>query len=199
MRVTPAGKERKQGCERRVSDGPDEHKKKLAGSPQDNGAVERLGSIVGPLSGLELDSKPSAAQRRQRYEASGVGSRAKRLTHQCRLPSSVAELKWGWIDSFRQAACNEGKERRRRGSAGWWKGDLDRRGQGEGTGSGGWGRLGGRGGWNARAVEARLRAQGPGNAGRQERGQCRKEPRRCRPERGPVHREPRRVCGRDAE
>jgi hypothetical protein len=69
--------------------GPDEYKRELAGSPQHDRALERLGPIDGLLQGLELGSKPSAAQRQRWYDESGVASRPKRLAHQRRLPPSV--------------------------------------------------------------------------------------------------------------
>jgi hypothetical protein len=57
MRVTAAGGEiartRKEG-----RDGPDEHQKKLAGPPQEYGAIERLASIGGLSAALELGSTP---------------------------------------------------------------------------------------------------------------------------------------------
>jgi hypothetical protein len=59
--------------------GPDEYERELAGSPQNDGAVERLGPIGGLLQALELGSKPSAAQRNKWSEKSGVGSRQRRL------------------------------------------------------------------------------------------------------------------------
>ncbi len=59
-----------------VGNGPDEHKKEFAGSPQSDGTVERLGPIGNLLSGLEFDAKPSPAQWKQRCEEPQVGSRA---------------------------------------------------------------------------------------------------------------------------
>ena len=62
-----------------VGNGPNEHKKELAGSPQNDGTVERLGPIGSLHSGLEHEAKPSAAQREQRREEPELGSRTEQL------------------------------------------------------------------------------------------------------------------------
>ena len=66
---------RKEGSE----NGPNEHKKELAGSPQEDGTVERLGPIGSLHSGLELDAKPSAAQWEQQCKEPKLGTRAEQL------------------------------------------------------------------------------------------------------------------------
>ena len=61
--VIAASRNDSHGCERRGRNGPNEHKKELAGAPQNDGTVERLGPIGSLHSGLvELNAKPSAAQ-----------------------------------------------------------------------------------------------------------------------------------------
>ena len=45
-----------------VGNAPDEHKKELAGSPQNDGTVERLGPIGSLHSGRGREAKPSAGQ-----------------------------------------------------------------------------------------------------------------------------------------
>ena len=62
-----------------VGNGPNEHKKELAGSPQNDGTVERLGPIGSLHSGLELDAKPSAAQWKEQCKEPKLGSRAEQL------------------------------------------------------------------------------------------------------------------------
>jgi hypothetical protein len=59
-----------------VGNGPNEHKKELAGSPQNDGTVERLGPLRSLHSGLKLDAKPSEAQWKQWCEETQLGSRA---------------------------------------------------------------------------------------------------------------------------
>jgi hypothetical protein len=69
-----------------VGNGPDEHKKELAGSPQNDGTVERLGPIGSLHSRREREAKPSAAQREQRCEEPELGSRAEEFADNYPLP-----------------------------------------------------------------------------------------------------------------
>jgi hypothetical protein len=119
MRVTPAGEGEIARMRKEGRNGPNEYKRELAGSPQYDRALKRLGPIGGLLQGLELGSKPSAAQRKKWCEESGVGSRPKRLAHRRRLPPSVEEFRWHGSDGFCQAGCIKGQDRRCRGSAEW--------------------------------------------------------------------------------
>jgi hypothetical protein len=105
-----------QGCERRGRNGPNEHKKELASSPQDDGTVERRGPIGSLHQGLELDAKPSAAQWKRRCEEPEIGARA----DECPVAHTAATLCCDYTGRFGQAGCVKGKERRRRWSKEWW-------------------------------------------------------------------------------
>ena len=74
------------GCERRGRNGPNDHKKELAGSPQNLGPVERLGPIGSLHSRLELNAKPSAAKWKKRCEEPELGRRAEQLADHYPLP-----------------------------------------------------------------------------------------------------------------
>ena len=62
-----------------VGSGPNEHKKELAGSPQNDWTVERLGPIGSLHAGLELSAKPSAAKWKRQCKEPELGSRAEQF------------------------------------------------------------------------------------------------------------------------